>query len=549
MTLRLVGLMTAVLLLCLAAFAYLMNRHQQQVMEELQRTVSEVGQATLRGLEEVPQLLAGHGELAHRIVEEHLDAAHAGEEGRQAPPVEADGKRIGVRRMVQIREGEACAEDEKGGVWVVTATGPVPPTIRKVVDAEGKETLSWVQGDQTVEAEIELRGETAGNVGTMQILADGIHAGGGAFFVRTEDVLAEVDPSEGMVLKILARESDEHANELVKQEFRLPIATADYQEHFSSLKRSSLAMFLGVFLVGSVLSASLAARFTRPVRRLDAGIRRLGEGELEVEVDVNGRGEMGRLGRAFNEMARRLRLNRERERELTRREKLSSLGRLASGVAHDVRNPLHSIGLTLQHLQETGRPAEPGRAAEFDRSLAIIREEIARLDRLVDNFLRFARSSPQRREELDLADLLHETVRLVEKQAERLEIHLAVEVEGEPRRIHADPEAIRSAVLNLVLNGFEAMPRGGTLTLSLSEVGGEVRVEVADTGEGIAAEDREKVFDFAYTTRDGGHGLGLAMVHQAVVEGHGGRVSLESAPGEGTRVLLDFPPEAGEEPS
>jgi signal transduction histidine kinase len=308
-------------------------------------------------------------------------------------------------------------------------------------------------------------------------------------------------------------------------------------------------MFLGVFLVGSVLSASLAARFTRPVRRLDAGIRRLGEGELEVEVDVNGGGEMGRLGRAFNEMARRLRLNRERERELTRREKLSSLGRLASGVAHDVRNPLHSIGLTLQHLQETGRPADPGRAEEFDRSLAIIREEIGRLDRLVDNFLRFARSSPRPREELDLALLLRETVRLVEKQAERLEIRLEVVVEGEPRRVLADAEAIRSALLNLVLNGFEAMPRGGTLTLSLREAGGEVQVEVADTGEGIAEEDREKVFDFAYTTRDGGHGLGLAMVHQAVVEGHGGRVSLESAPGEGTRVLLAFPPEAGEEPS
>ena len=93
------------------------------------------------------------------------------------------------------------------------------------------------------------------------------------------------------------------------------------------------------------------------------------------------------------------------------------------------------------------------------------------------------------------------------------------------------------------------MPRGGTLTLALSEEGGEVLVEIADTGEGIAEEDREKVFDFAYTTREGGNGLGLAMVHQVVVEGHGGRVSLESEPGEGTRVLLAFPPETGEEPS
>jgi signal transduction histidine kinase len=104
-----------------------------------------------------------------------------------------------------------------------------------------------------------------------------------------------------------------------------------------------------------------------------------------------------------------------------------------------------------------------------------------------------------------------------------------------------DGEAIRSSILNLVLNSFEAMPAGGKLTLSLRTEGDEVVVEVADTGSGIPAADQEKVFEFAYTTRDGGHGLGLAMVHQCIVEEHGGRVDLQSSQGAGTRVRLALP--------
>jgi signal transduction histidine kinase len=105
-------------------------------------------------------------------------------------------------------------------------------------------------------------------------------------------------------------------------------------------------------------------------------------------------------------------------------------------------------------------------------------------------------------------------------------------------------EAIRSSILNLVLNSFQAMPQGGTLTLSVRQAEGEAQLEVVDTGQGIARQDQEKVFDFAYTTREEGHGLGLAMVHQVVVEDHGGRVSLSSRPGEGTQVLMAFPSRA-----
>lgn len=300
-------------------------------------------------------------------------------------------------------------------------------------------------------------------------------------------------------------------------------------------------LFLGVFVVGTVLSAGLATRFTRPIRRLDAGIRRLSDGDLDVEVEAPGKDEIGRLGRAFNDMTRKLRANRERSRELLRKEKLSALGRLAAGVAHDVRNPLHSIGLTLQHLTETGRPEDEDRAAEFDRAVSVIRGEIRRLDQLVGNFLGFAGRDRGVRQTVDLRELLRETIRLVGKEAERRRVRIELNVDEESPPLRHGGESLRSAILNLVLNSFEAMPEGGTLSITLAFKDGELRLEVADTGRGVPEEDQERVFDFAYTTREGGNGLGLAMVHHCVVEEHGGRVSLDSRPGEGTRVRLALP--------
>jgi len=367
-----------------------------------------------------------------------------------------------------------------------------------------------------------------------------------AIVIRVEDVRAEVDPAHGTLLRIPTIGESEQDRMEWTEEIVLPIPTGEFHGLFAAFRTRTLILFLGVLLVGTVLSASLAARFTRPIRRLDAGIRRLTGGDLEVEVEATGGDEMGRLGRAFNEMTRRLRASRDREREVKRREQLSALGRLAAGVAHDVRNPLHSIGLTLQHLQEAAPPEDPGRRQEFERSIGIIREEISRLDGLVENFLQFARTDRRAKVAIDLGQLLRETLRLVEREAERRGVRIEVVAPGAVPPVPGEVESIRSSILNLILNSFEAMESGGTLTLTIRGADREVELEVADTGHGIPAEDQDRVFEFAYTTREGGHGLGLAMVHQVVVEDHGGRVALESRPGEGTCVRLGFPLAAAE---
>jgi signal transduction histidine kinase len=509
MTIRLVTLMSVVLLLSLGAFGLLVNHYQDQVTEEMARVAAEAGRAALSTLE-------GPGGPGDHFV--YLKTEQAPVHSGPALPRLTEDRRI---RVVRTTVGTTHAIGVTGpdelpkkpaiaGAWVVCNT-----------DDQGKEKCESGTDPKQLE-----------------------------FIIRVDGVKAEPDPVEGLVLKVPTltagsgsepKTFNEPATWTRQEDIRLPIPLADFEGLYATLRRRSLWIFLGVFAVGTALSAGLAARFTRPIRRLDAAIRKLSAGDLDVQVDPRGRGEYARLGRAFNDMTRSLRANRQRARELLRREKHAALGRLAAGVAHDVRNPLHSIGLTLEHVRESCAPTDQARAAEFERGFETIRGEIRRLDQLVGNFLRFARTDVNERRPVDLRELLVETERLVRKEAEWRNVRVGVKLPAEAPTVLVDAEAVRSSVLNLVLNSFEAMPQGGELTLALAVEGEDAVIEVADTGAGIAAQDQDRVFEFAYTTREGGTGLGLAMVHQCVVEDHGGRVTLDSAPGQGTRVRLALP--------
>lgn len=542
MTYRLIGFMSIVLLLSLAAFALLMSHYQDQFMGEVARTASEVGRATLQTLESRP--FPGPRPVVQQLGDNEDFSI-------EADRMVVDVEETQDRRVIFVTaHGEgALRKTTSGGFLMIQREGEEPRRI----------DIKQLSRESGLSGEIALEGE-----GCLPEVEEDVQVVGGIHqvttVIRLDDIRAEKE-AEGLFLRIptLRADADEAntfetawtagpnaaglAPAAFTEEFRFEVPTDDFSDLFSKFRSRSGFVFLGVFLVGTALSAGLATRFTRPVRRLDTAIHQLSEGDMEVQVPVRGRDEMARLGRAFNEMAAKLRSSRERAREMTRREKLSALGRLAAGVAHDVRNPLHSIGLTLQHLQDACRPEDDDRAQDFDRSVSIIRGEIHRLDKLVANFLHFARSDRLERAPVSLGDLARETVRLVEKEAERRGIEIDVVADDAVPTVQADAESIRASILNLVLNGFEAMPDGGSLRIRVATVDrdNEVVLEVVDTGHGIPESEQERVFDFAYTTRDGGNGLGLAMVHQVVVEEHGGRVSLDSRPDEGTRVSLAFP--------
>lgn len=324
-------------------------------------------------------------------------------------------------------------------------------------------------------------------------------------------------------------------------EILLGVPVATYEDIFARMRQQSLLIFLGVLGVGVLLAILLAKRFLKPVRELDTALARLSEGDWSASVGVRGRDEMARLGQAFNRMTSRVRESRQRELEMRRREKLSALGRLAAGVAHDVRNPLHSVNLTLQHLEDVCRPSEEEVRQDFDRTLGLMRGEIRRLDGLIENFLRFARSEPGRRQRVKPEMPLREVAQLLEKEAQRRGVRLETRIAGELPELEVELEGLRSAILNLVLNGFDAMPGGGTVSLAVRREGREVVFDVVDTGQGIPESELDRIFDFGYSTRETGTGLGLTMVHHVVVEEHGGRIQVESTVGSGSRFRLRLP--------
>ncbi|MEA2561709.1 MAG: two-component system, NtrC family, sensor histidine kinase HydH [Acidobacteriota bacterium] len=236
-------------------------------------------------------------------------------------------------------------------------------------------------------------------------------------------------------------------------------------------------------------------------------------------------------------------------------ERMAYIGTLASGLAHEIRNPLNSLNLNMQMLEEEmeerGSAVSPVSPASGKRLLAITRSEISRLERLVSDFLAYAKPRPLEMEEMPAVRPLERVRDLLAGEIQKRGARVEVEDHSGGARVRVDPEQIGQLLLNLARNAMDAAEESGrkpVLELSVSRHGPSVALSVRDNGVGIPPEERERVFELFYSTRKGGTGLGLAIVDR-IARAHGGRVKLESAVGEGTVVTVELPVVASPEPS
>lgn len=222
-------------------------------------------------------------------------------------------------------------------------------------------------------------------------------------------------------------------------------------------------------------------------------------------------------------------------RTMGRMERLASLGRLSAGIAHEIRNPLTGVSLLLDELHDRllNQPVDQNL---IRRSL----QEIERLEGLVGELLNFASSPQGRREPGDVGEVLNDTLFLVKKQCQRAGIELVEEIDSSFPPFPLDRDKLKQAFLNLLANALEAMPDGGTLTVSAHRVSEEIRVAIRDTGEGISVDRLPLIFEPFYTSKEEGTGLGLSITHN-IVSDHGGRIEVDSRPGEGSVFVLYFP--------
>jgi PAS domain S-box-containing protein len=226
------------------------------------------------------------------------------------------------------------------------------------------------------------------------------------------------------------------------------------------------------------------------------------------------------------------------EDEIETSRRLSASGRLTRGVAHEVKNPINAIVLHLQLLQNKLQQVDP----DTRRHMDIIDSEIHRLDRVVQILVDFTRPRDLHLEETDLRHIVEDVALLAAPDAEQHGVAITREIPSEPLLVKADPDLMKQALLNVVLNGVQAMPQGGHLTISTRQEEDMVITEIRDEGSGIPAEVQEKIFELYFTTKKGkgGSGIGLAQTYQ-ILQWHYGSVDFESVDGQGTTFRLRLP--------
>jgi signal transduction histidine kinase len=297
-----------------------------------------------------------------------------------------------------------------------------------------------------------------------------------------------------------------------------------------------------LLLVTTFVTGFFVWRFTSPIRELSVAARKVAGGDFDVQVASKRGDEMGTLASAFNEMTARLGRARELETQLHEAEKGAVVGRLAAAIAHEIRNPLNYINLTLDHLRSSFAPQDETKRETFVRLTDQLKAEVARINRHITDFLKYSRPSKLELQDVDLRVEAEDALRIVEARAEESGIETTIQQEGSLHKIMADRESLRSVFTNLVINAVEAIDgEGGSVAIKLSNVDdNSVKVEISDTGCGIGAQDISKVFEPYFSTKETGTGLGLAIVKKAI-DDHGGSISVSSKEGSGTTFTIILP--------
>jgi signal transduction histidine kinase len=298
-----------------------------------------------------------------------------------------------------------------------------------------------------------------------------------------------------------------------------------------------------IFSLGLVLAVSISSHYVRPVEELAHAAEKVAAGDLSQELPVHGKDEVGRLTRSFNEMIAKLRHNRELEEKVRETQYLTQLGRLSSGVAHEIRNPLNFIALAIDHLEAlSAEGGTPEAAKEKAQIIGRIKEEIQRLNELVINFITYGRPQSPSLAPVQIPEIVESVLRMADGRLRTQRILCRREFRIGPP-VQADPDMIRRAVLNIVGNAIDAMPDGGELHISAGPLeGGGYELVVGDTGVGISEENRNRIFEPYFTTKPSGLGLGLVLTRK-IMEAHGGEIVVDSHPGRGTRIHVLLPGE------
>ncbi len=344
----------------------------------------------------------------------------------------------------------------------------------------------------------------------------------------------------------------------------LRVSLGELEANVLAFRRGFVLVLAGaVMVLAAMLYLFGRAEVVEPVAALVAGTRRVARDELDLEIRVHSKGELGLLAQSFNEMTRSLRrlendltgfmtgLERQVEARtadlkaaqetLVRAEKMSSLGKLSASVAHEINNPLAGILTFAKLVSRTlaEGPPDDARRAVLQKNLALIERETQRCSAIVRNLLSFARERAIQPKPLDPRAAIEEALSLLANEARTHAIEIERDLQPVPD-VLADVGQLRQAFLNIAINACDAMGASGTLRVTTRTTEDAVEIAFSDTGPGIAPERLPHIFDPFFTTKEKGTGLGLSVVY-GIVDRHGGAVDVKSELGRGTTFTIRLP--------
>ena len=309
-------------------------------------------------------------------------------------------------------------------------------------------------------------------------------------------------------------------------------------EILRALKNKYLWALTSIFVVALGLMIYVIARTLHPLRELSVTCARISEGNLDSVRVRHTMGEVRTLERTFNRMVAALKEKELVEANLRQAQRLSAIGNLAAGVAHDVRNPLNAIKLLSGHALD--KLKDDASTTDTRRQIETIRHEVDRLEEIVSGFLSLAKEKELQPVPTEIDLLLDECIHLVEKDAEARDIRLMVELRASETELMMDPKQITRAMLNVIINALEACQPGGRVRIFSRKTDWTCEVEIRDDGPGMAREVFERAFDPYYTTKKTGTGLGLSIT-RGIIEEHSGTIEIHSTQGQGTQVVIALP--------
>ena len=317
------------------------------------------------------------------------------------------------------------------------------------------------------------------------------------------------------------------------------------QKLVNKARTDDLVATISVYLVGLILAWILGIRLMKPMTEVVYRMHSVSEGDLSVRLPERSDPEFGPLNRQFNDMVLRIEDARRIERSLEHRERVQTMGDLAAGVAHDIRNPLSAISLHVGRIRRDFIPEDTESKERFLNFTGDVKEEIERLDCLVGDFLQLAQPAAHQSERVNPGELLEDVHRLLKKEAAVRNVVLEIDVQKELGEAIWNRIEAKSAFLNIAMNAMQAMEEeGGFLKMSVASDKQWIVISFVDDGPGIPEEDLQRVLLPYVTMRPGGTGLGLAIARR-VAERHGGRLELDSELGVGTEVRFLLPTEDG----